>query len=67
MAPLNIFDALLLLQEKHSDYFMEMQTNIMYYIDISWKPPIRVEIKNEDMSPKLRKDIEELLLPLNDG
>jgi hypothetical protein len=67
MAQLNIFNALLLLQEKNAGYFKSMQANIMNFIEISWSQPIRVNIKNEKMPGQLRRDIEEFLLPLNNA
>jgi len=65
MAQLNIFNALLLLQEKNAGYFKAVQANIMSFIEINWRPPIQINIKNKKMPEQLRQDIEELLLPLN--
>ncbi len=65
MAQLNIFNALLLLQEKNADYFKGVQTNIMNFIEINWRPPIHINIKNKKMPKQLRHDIEKLLMPLS--
>ena len=65
MEQLNIFNVLLLLQEKNARYFKDMQANIMSFIEINWTHPIQVNIKNEKMPRQLRRDIEKYLLPLN--
>lgn len=67
MVQLNIFNALLLLQERNAAYFKGTQTDIMNFIEVSWSQPIRVNIKNEKMPEQLRKDIEKFLLPLNNA
>jgi hypothetical protein len=67
MAQLNIFNALLLLQEKNAAYFKGAQADIMNFIEINWSKPIRVNIKNEKMPDQLRQDIEQFLLPLNNA
>lgn len=67
MAQLNIFNALLLLQEKNAGYFKGVQADIMNFIEINWSPQIRVNIKNKKMPDELRQDIEEYLLPLNNA
>lgn len=67
MAQLNIFSALLLLQEKNEGYFKSMQANIMNFIEINWSPQVQINIKDEKMPGQLRRDIEEFLLPLNNA
>lgn len=65
MQTLNIFQSLLFIQNKHAGYFHENKKTIMNYIHIEWSIPLRVALIEDDIPISLKKDIETLILPIN--
>lgn len=65
MPDLNIFNALLVIQKKHSAYFSNSKTTILDYVAIDWVPPVSVTIDWDDIPAEIMDDITMYLLPMN--
>jgi hypothetical protein len=61
MSKLNIFQALLTIQEIHTVYFKSLNKTIIDFIKINWDNPSSVKIINNDIPKELENDIKKYL------